>query len=306
MTPGIYPLIPMTEYLAIDALSASPLRAALEECPQAGWFKSLMNPERVKEESEAMDRGTIAHAILLEGSTASVAVIDPRDYPSKTTGAIPKGWTNDAIRKARDDARAAGKFPILAEDFADVQTMVAVASGYIESLRHTEPAIWNAFQPDGGTSETVMLWDEDGTPCKLRADRIANDYGICINYKTTAGSAEPDAFARSGLISMGYAFAGAFYRRGIKALTQMDAHYVHLVQECNPPFLCSLVGMEPNWNAHADAKVRAALNIWKKCSADGRWPGYKNRVYYPALPPWEEPRWLEKQTNDGIAYGSQP
>jgi hypothetical protein len=290
--PGIYPGVSMADYLSIEALSATPLRATLEECPQAGWFKSLMNPDKIKEESASMDRGSIAHEIVLEGSTSNVVVIDPAQYRSKPNkanpeGNIPRGWSNDAIKEARDAARAAGKHPILQDDFEDVQSMVAVASAYIESLRQHEPAIWNAFQPDGGLSEVTMVWDDDGTLCKLRADRIANDHTVCIDYKTTAGSAEPDAFSRSGLINMGYAFSAAWYRRGIKKLTGEDAEFVHLVQECDAPFLCSLVGMDPAFNSYASAKVVAALNIWKRCASDGRWPGYPSRVAYPELPPWE-------------------
>ena len=204
MTPGIYRDLPMSDYLAIDALSTTPVRALIDECPAAGWWRSRLNPNRPREVSAEMDIGTIAHGILLEGSTASVVVINPADYPTKSNGNIPKGWTNNEIRAARDAARAAGKYPILADDMREVNFMVDEARNFIDSLIGTEPAIYAAFQPHGGASEVTMVWqDAVGGLCKLRTDRIANDYGVVIDYKTSGQSVEPDRFARSSLSGMG-------------------------------------------------------------------------------------------------------
>ena len=79
MKPGIYRDLPMADYLAIDALSTTPVRALIEECPRAGWWRSRLNPARPREVSNEMDLGTIAHGILLEGSTDGVVVIDALD-----------------------------------------------------------------------------------------------------------------------------------------------------------------------------------------------------------------------------------
>lgn len=306
IVPGIYPGMPMADYLAIDALSTTPVRTALDECPRAGWFKSRLNPNRVREVSEIMDIGTIAHGILLEGSTAGVAIIRPEDYPSKT-GSVPKGWTNDAIRAARDSAREAGRLPILADDFADVEQMIAVAKDYIGALEHTEPAVWRMFQPTGGTSELTMVWDEDGILCKLRTDRMAYDYTIVCDYKTSGMSVEPSRFARTTLAGMGYYFGAAWYRRGIMALTNSDPSYLFLCQETAAPYLCSLVGIDPAGMALGDEKVAAGLALWRRCLATGQWDGYPNRVCYAELPLWERVQWDERVilTRDGIDYGSQ-
>jgi hypothetical protein len=249
--------------------------------------------------------GSAAHSLLLESSAAPIVVIDPAQHRSKPTkanpeGNIPKGWSNDAIKEARDAARADGKHPLLPEDFADISEMVKVAAAYIESLRHSEPAIWNAFQPDGGQRETTMVWDEGGILCKLRTDLISNDYTIVVDYKTTAGSVEPDNFARSALVGQGYAFGAAWYQRGIKALAGEDAAFVHLAQEVERPFLCSLIGMDPSWCAYGAGKVAAALRMWQQCLRTGEWPGYPARVTYPELPAWESARFEAKLI--GIPY----
>ena len=306
--PGIYPTMPMAEYLALDALSHTPVRYALDQCPRAGWFASRLNPERVREESEIFDLGTIAHRILLEGSTAGVAIIDPNDYPTKSNGNIPKGWTNNEIRAARDLARLEGRQPILRSDFAEVETMITVAREFIASLQTTEPAIWGAFQPAGGKSEVTMIWeDDDGLMCKLRTDRIANDHGVVVDYKTTGQSAEPERFGRAALSGLGYSFGAAWYRRGIEKLTGVVPTFVFLAQETAAPFLCSMPGLDPERVAYDDERVEVGLNLWRRCLRTGQWDGYANRVVYPALPAWERARWDERVilTKDGIDYASQ-
>jgi len=306
--PGIYPTMPMAEYLALDALSATPVRYALDQCPRAGWFASRLNPERVREESEIFDLGTIAHRILLEGSTAGVAIINPEHYPTKSNGNIPKGWTNNEIRAARDLARLNGLQPILLADYAEVETMITVAREFIASLQTTEPAIWGAFQPDGGRSEVTMIWeDDDGLMCKLRTDRIANEHGVVVDYKTTGQSAEPERFGRAALSGLGYSFGAAWYRRGIEKLTGVVPAFVFLAQETAAPFLCSLPGLDPARIAYDDERVGAGIALWNRCLRTGQWDGYANRVCYPALPAWERAKWDERVTlnHDGIAYGSQ-
>ena len=128
----------------------------------------------------------------------------------------------------------------------------------------------------------------------MRADRISNDHTVCIDYKSTGMSVEPDHFGRAGLIGSGYAFGAAWYQRGIKKVTGEDAAFIHLAQEVKPPYLCSLVGMDPAWCAYGAAKVRAALALWQSCVKSGEWPAYPNRVAYPALPAWESARFEEK------------
>lgn len=305
MRPGIYQALPMADYLRLQAFSASLVNAIINECPRAAWFDSWLNPNPPPaDDSDASDTGSVAHAILLEGSSECVCVIDPMDHPAKTTGAIPNGWTNGSIRAARDAARAAGKIPMLPCDMAPVAAMVDSALVFIESLRDTEPAIWAAFQPDGGQSELTCLWDDGGTLCRMRPDRISNDRRIIVDAKFTKRSAEPDSWGRTQIGPMGYRISASFYRRGAHALFHIDTQYVFLVVEQEPPHLCSLVGVDPTGYAMADEQVAYALKEWRRCVSANHWPAYANRVCYPEVSPWEQARWLEKQGigADGIPY----
>lgn len=309
MKPGVYPGLPMAEYLALPAVSSSTVRAIVDRCPRAAWFDSWLNPARTRATSDELDAGTIAHAILLEGSRDCVECIDPADYPTQPRKkgdepSIPKGWTNDAIRAARDAARAAGKIPVLKSAMREIESMVDSARAYIDALRHSEPAIWRAFQPGAGDSELTIVWDDAGTLCRIRPDRISADRHVMVDVKTTATSAEPDTWGRGQLLRMGYAVSAAFYRRGISATYGIqDSHYVYLVIENTPPYLASLVGLDPAWLAYGEARVALGLERWRQCAARNDWPAYPSRVAYPELPAWAHAQMQEDGCDpQGIPY----
>lgn len=305
MKPGVYPGLPMQAYLDLPAVSSSIIRDLIERCPRAAWHASWLNPHRERESTDAQDAGTIAHGILLEGSTAGVEVIDPADHPAEKTGAIPDGWTNKSIRTARDNARAAGKIPVLKDDMIRIRAMVDSARAFIDSLRDTEPAVWAAFQPDGGESETTIVWQDGRTLCRIRPDRLSADRRLMIDAKFTATSAEPSSWGRTQMTRMGYYQSAAFYRRGVAAAFDVEeAAYHFLVVETEPPHLCSLVGVDPEAFALGAEKVAAGLSLWQQCVREDHWPAYPNRAVYPELPAYESARWQERQGCDehGIPF----
>ena len=73
MKPGTYPGLPMASYLAFPAVSASLVKTIIAECPRAAWWQSWLNPAYKPDSNDAMDAGTVAHEILLEGSQNCVA-----------------------------------------------------------------------------------------------------------------------------------------------------------------------------------------------------------------------------------------
>jgi hypothetical protein len=295
---GIFPNMSMQEYLDLPALSAGAARLIVDDCPYAAWFDSALNPNRVPDDTDASDAGTIAHGILLEGNTSRVAVINPEDHPAKTTGAIPKGWTNDSIKAARDAARASGLVPMLPWDMAEIHAMNAAATTYIASLYATERRIPEMFAQDGGLSELVMVWDDGGILCKLRIDRTSHDYKTIVDYKTSQMSVEPSRWGRAALHGRGLYFNAAWYRRGVEALVDVVPEYLFLVQGQARPFLCSMIGCDAATIALGNAKVTRALALWRRCVETGVWPAYPQRVVYPEAPPWEMARFEEQELEE--------
>lgn len=304
--PGIYPGLAMEEYLKAPAVSASLLNTLRERCPRAAWHDSWLNPKLdVEKSTKAQNAGTIAHAGLLEGNFDFVAVIDPNDHPAEKTGAIPDGWTNKSIRAARDAAIANGKIPWLAEDVKKCVAMVDAAREYIDSLKSTEPAIWALFQPDGGDSEITIVWDDQGTLCRIRPDRISRDRTLIGDYKTTSaqGSAEPDTWGRTQMVKLAYYVSASFYRRGVEATFNEVPEYFYLVQEQEPPHLCSLVGIEPAGYDIGERRIARSLRTWTDCAKRNVWPAYPMRVCYPEIPTWEMQRAeSEDEPGTGIPY----
>ena len=289
--------LPMSEYLAMSAVSASLLRTIVAECPRAAWYQSWLNPKRPTDDgTKASDAGEIAHGILLEGSYDTVCVIDPEDHPAERTGAIPAGFTNKSIRAARDVAILAGKIPVLKDDFANIEAMVDEAWRFMsEDVRQAEPAIWAAFNEGGGDSELTITWNDGPTACRIRPDRISKDRRLICDYKTTKTSAEPDRWGRTQMVGMGYYTSAAFYHRGIVASCGESPAYVFLVQSQDPPYLCSLVGVDPHAMDLGAQKIAYGLALWQACAKSGKWPGYPGRVCYPEIPQWEDSRWEERE-----------
>jgi hypothetical protein len=296
----------MADYLATPAVSAGDLWTLLTRCPRAAWYESAFNPNQPEQDSKPeQDTGSIAHAILLEGSESIVAVVDPNAHPAEKGGAIPTGWTNKSIKAWRAAQIAAGKIPIFPGKLREIRAMVDAARDYIDSLRSTEPAIYRAFQPDGGQSEVTIVWqDELGIAGRIRPDRLAIDRGLEINYKTGA-TAEPMAWGRRQMIGTGLYMKAAWYRRGMRAAFQMEVETVYLVQEQLAPFLCSLVGLDPAAKALGEQRMLSASREWAACAHAGSWRGYPARAVYPELPPWEFQK-AEDEASDAALVASMP
>jgi hypothetical protein len=275
------------------ALSNSIAKILLEQSPAHAWLNhSQLNPNYKPSESSRFDLGTAAHDLILEGGTAKICVIQPEDYRSKPTkaepdGAIPKGWTNNAIREARDQARSNGLVPVLPWDYASTKHMVDVANKFIAGSELA--GIFGQGKP-----EQTIVWQEGETWCKSRLDWLSDDYRIILDYKTT-DSAEPEAFIRQ-IGRMGYDMQAAFYTRGLEAVTGKRAVFVFLAQEIEPPYACSLVALSNAFIDIAEAKVNSAIHLWSECMSSGNWPAYDGRIRYAEPAGWQLQKHMEKSS----------
>lgn len=289
--PGIYSGISMDDYLAdpapVCSLSSGVAQKIDNESPLHAWFATRLNPGYAPDHSEKADIGSVVHDVLLEGGTDRIVVIDPEDYPGQPKkkgepGPIPKGWTNGAIREARAEARAAGKYPILKDDSVAVLTMVEAAREFLE--RSELRGIFSRAKP-----ELTLLWQEGPTWLRARPDLTADDLSVCVHVKTTTGSVNPRAFERI-IDSCGYDFALQFYARGLLALEgQRAARTRHIIfaQEQDAPFACALYDLTPAKAAIADARVGRAIDTWARCMATNHWPGYTTRIHSIEPKPWQ-------------------
>lgn len=257
-------------------LSASLAHVLLSESPRHAWTRSPeLNPAYREEVSDAFDLGTVAHALLLEGSSA-VTVIDAPDYRTK------------AAREARDAARAAGQPPILAHRWSEVQAMVSAAR---EQLAAHEDPTWLSIE--GGLAEVSLFCTLDGVAVRGTPDWLSLDHRRIGDYKSTGGSAHPAAVART-LWDKGYAIQAALYRRIVRAVHGVTPEFAFVVQETAPPYALSVVALGPEAAEFADHQVAEALRVWRRCTETKTWPAFPRRVCYAEAPGWVQAQWLER------------
>lgn len=282
--------MPMSVYLADPcpqpSLSSGVVNDLLTKSPEHVYARHPRLGGAASETSDTMDIGTIAHQLLLGGDTR-ICEINRANYRSKPTkdnpeGSIPVGWTNTAIREARDDARANGLIPVLTDDMAACRKMEQAARTFV-----ARSEIAGVF--DAGDGEVTQIWQEAREVwCRARHDWVNHDARIRLSYKTTEQSANPESFIRS-MVPMGYHTALAFYRRGFETILGVQEGWrdVILVQEQKAPYACSLVSLDPAMWAIAEDRVTRAILTWERCVTRNEWHGYSGSIHYATPSPWQ-------------------
>lgn len=284
MNPGIHDISEADYHSDIGeqpSLSSSIVKILATQSPLHAWTEhSRLNPHFVREEKEIFDLGTVAHALMLQGVDHACVL----DYPD---------WRKPEARVARDEARAAGRTPILTKHWARVKEMVAAGRLQIAAHREASDAFTDGF------AEQTLAWTDtatDGTVvrCKGRLDWLKTNRRRIFDYKATGTSVNPETIARFA-IAQGWDIQAFFYLRGLKVITGIDAEFFFVAQEDYPPYAMTIAGMGPDFLWSGQQKVQDAIDTWAQCMTSGKWPGYSDRIIYPSLPSFEETRITEKQ-----------
>ncbi len=257
------------------SLSSSIAKMLCLSSPLHAWYEHpRLSPAPIEDDCEAFDIGTAAHALLLE-QRDQVVIIDAADWRTKDAKAL------------RDQARAAGAIPLLKKKYADVQAMAIAARAQL------------AAQTDGGAEmfangapEQTLIWKEGDVWCRARVDWLRA--GAIDDYKSTSAAANPETWSRT-LFSSGFDIQCAWYLRGLKAITGVDAVFRFAVQETYPPYALSVIGLGPDALLLAEKKCLYALEVWRASLAANKWDGYPRRTCWASLPMAHEAWWLEKE-----------
>ena len=284
--PGIFDL-PADIYHADPcerpSLSASIAKKLISESPLHAWTAHpRLNPNFAEQHEDKFDVGRVVHALLLEGREVEEAVVIV-DADS---------WRTNAAKAERDEARAHGMTALLTKNVQGVIAMLNATRAQLANVNATPPLLQN------GKPEQTLIWEEDGVLCRALLDWLHNDHTAIDDLKTTSASANPEAWTRRTLWSIGADIQTAFYLRGLKKITGADAELRYIVQETYPPYALSVVSLGPDVLAVAEAKVEWAINRWRECLTTDRWPAFPTQVCYAELPAWEESRWLEREARE--------
>lgn len=277
MGPGVHN-IPLADYINDPApepsLNASIAHTLLTATPaHARMQHPRLTTQQDREESSRLDLGTIAHGLLLENDASRVEVIEAED------------WRTKAAKEKRDEARAAGKVPILEGEWLSVEDMVGAA-------KRTIFASEVATDFASAIPEQTLIWQESDIWLRCRPDKATPDWRVVFDYKTCAGTAHPAVWAKTSMVRYGYDLQAAINLRGVQALgLAKKTTFIFLVQEIEPPYALSIVSLAPSWITLATDKLRVAMSLWKGCTRKNEWPGYPSRVAYVDAPAYAQGEW---------------
>lgn len=284
MTPGIYAM-PATDYHAdccpAPSLSASVAHILLtQSAAHARHAHPRLNPAVEPEEpTPAMEEGTLLHARILEQQHIDQVIKAPN-------------YRSGGAQRSRDEARAAGKIPVLAHRWEAIRgTATAVRA---QLARHEARDAFTAGKP-----EQVMVWEERTRSgpiwCRARVDWMQDDpAGWLDDLKTVGGSAEPYAWSKT-LLREGRALQAAFYLRGARALGRTPKGFRFVVVERDAPHGLAVVAPGPEVMDLGEQQAQTAIDLWAHHLRDDFWPAYPTRICWAEAPGWASFEWEERK-----------
>lgn len=276
--PGVYPDLRFEDYVRDPVPGGSLSNSEAKHLiPPKGnparfrWEKDHKKPTR-----RVFEIGTAAHALVL--GTGPVLVEIEAD-----------NWRGKQANQEADEARAEGAVPLLTHEYRMVQDMAAALRGH-----RTAAAL---FDPDRGEVEQSLLWLDGPTGVMRRArlDHLphpTDGRAIIADYKTCE-SADAEACSKS-MWRYGYNRQAAAYLDGARALRRAadDAMYVIVYQEKVAPYLVHVFEVDAMALEIGRAQNRAALELYARCVAEDRWPGWED-VDLLGVPGWIENAYLK-------------
>lgn len=302
-TPGIYPGVPMADYLAWEAVSNSGVGKLLRS--PAHYRASVLEPEG---DTDALRIGKAAHK----------AVLEPDDF-ERDFYRIP--WADPEVYRNKDGSESANPAATKAYKEA-VQAAVDTHPGKTGLSREEWDAAW-AMRASAllhprlekvitatGQAELSIVWVDEATGvlCKSRLDWHTPTYagGAILDLKTTV-DASPWAFGGAAN-RYGYYRQGAMNLRGAEAVGLPVRHFVLAAMEkearvWTPQGLahgCVLYRLRDEDRQTGNEQINMALALYAECKRTGEWPGYTTDVVDLTLPGWAG-RDIERNAEELVA-----
>lgn len=282
--PGVYD-IPVDEYHADPvegrSLSSTGARKLLApSCPALFRYDQL-NPPAPKPH---FDFGHAAHKIVLGAGAEIVVVADE-------WGQDPNEWRTKAVKERVAEVRADGGIPIKPGDFDRVTAMA-------EALR-AHPIAAALLAAGNGAAEQTLAWRDERTGVWRRAlldwlpDEPASRGRLIITDYKTAAAADNDSIQKAAH-SHGYHQQAAWYEDGVAALGLGEPAFVFIFQEKTAPYLVNVVQLDAIAMRLGRERNREAIDLYRKCVAADRWPGYSDEIELIPLPAWIENQYLKE------------
>lgn len=250
-------------YYDVEALSASGMKKLLK-CP--ALFKAGMN-----EKSQAMDVGSLFHAMILEPDEVS------KRFKRKEFSGSTKAGKEEALQ-----AQEAGLTLIRAADWDNCSWMAKRIAACPETQ-----VFFNSF----GENEKEYYFEKNvngmPVPCKAKVDRdvVVDGMRIHLDVKTTT-DASPAAITKA-IIKYGYHIQASWYLEASKACDENPAQaFVFIFVEKKYPHLVTSVMLNPEYMRLGNEQCERALHIYADCLKTKQYPGYADTILVLEPPAW--------------------
>ncbi len=271
------PTASLSQSLAKILIERSPLHAAFAH-------PRLKPAEQVDDEIEkyvkAQAIGDAAHALMIgRGKSLAIAEFD--------------SWRSDKAKAFREAAEIAGKMPILEKHFQQAGRVASAAGMQLDT--HEERDCF-----ESGAGEVVLAWQEGPIWFRCLVDWLHDDLRSAEDYKTTGMSvAEHVIGARAA--DAGWDIQAAMIERGLDALDPRNVgkrRFRFVAQEQDAPFALNVMVMTSEWMTMGRKKLQYAVDLWTRCTAEKKWPGYAPYGVRPEYPAFKEGQWLAREIKD--------
>lgn len=262
---GIYQIPDTVYHSDLESLSSSGARALLSMTPEEFDYQRR-EPSKPKKH---FDFGHAAHKMVL-GEGAELAVLDPKKHGLTKDGKVSsKPASTSMWQETEAKFREQGKTVITKAQMDEAQRMAGQVFAHRAAARILTAA--------DGMAERSIYWHDDDTGVRrrIRPDYLVTEgfsRPICIDYKS-AKSASRKAFEHS-VREYGYHMQQAYYEDGLAELGLEGVGFLFVVQSKDPPYTVAVYPLDPEIVELGRRQNRQAIELFKRCTDTGVWPGY--------------------------------
>ncbi len=215
---------------------------------------------------------------MVFGRACHVSILEPEVFTEKYKRGPEGDRRTKAVRATWEDAEDKyGKDFVLKPDDFDKCVLMRAS---VRSKRTAQTLLGGE-----GDAEVSVLWDEDGTLSRARADRMSWELkgGTIVDLKTTT-DARVSEFERR-IFQFGYHRQGAWYLRGFRTQVAVN-HYAIIAVEKEPPFGVGVYRLTDEALDAGWQQIEPLLDLYRECVEKNDWPGYPDEVKDIGLPSW--------------------
>lgn len=250
------------------SLSSSCAWTILNQCEALAYAKHPRLGSQRNEPTDDMAFGSLVHSVVLGKDFDQFAVISA--VPNKKTGELEPvtDWRKDAAKKARDEALAIGKTPVLQKDVDRATVLADAMRSQLDKM---------GIDLAGGATEEVLMWEETASSGRVVQCRARLDWrkGSLVRDLKSCDSAHPRSI-QSHVEKYGYHVQEAAYTNAVAANFSGFAPctYEWIFVESSRPHVVVPSISDGELRACGAALWQKAVDRWDWALHHDEWPGY--------------------------------